>query len=244
MTQIETLFNWFKDQVGTAEVPKGSNNVIYNTKYYNRVVSGETYKWCLVFIWNGFSENGMSNLFYDGKKTASCTTFMEWAKKKGQWVTDGYQKGDIVFFDFDDAHNDVEHVGFVCGYVGGKLWTIEGNTNDKVDNVYRTIDKTVAGAYRPKYIEAESTPILSPSAPIKTVNRYEDIPIIRYGDTGRRVISLQIILEGFGYNVGPDGIDGEFGPNTRRALVAYQTAQGIKADGECGPEVQATFWGK
>lgn len=245
MTQIDKLFNWFQDQLGVIESPKGSNNVIYNTRYYGREVSGSQYMWCLVFIWNAFNANGMSGLFYDGKKTASCTVFMEWAKRTGQWVTDGFQKGDIVFFDYDNNTKDVEHVGFVCGYVGGKLWTIEGNTNDKVANVYRTIDQTVVGAYRPKYLDAATTPVIPTSQPsklTKAVSKYDDLPTIRFGDIGRKVISLQLLLEGYGYNVGPDGADGEFGPNTRKALSAYQTDKGLSPDGICGPLTHATFW--
>ena len=38
------------EQIGTKEVPSGSNNVKYNTWYYGRAVSGSSYPWCQVFV--------------------------------------------------------------------------------------------------------------------------------------------------------------------------------------------------
>lgn len=38
------------EQIGTKEVPSGSNKVKYNTWYYGRAVSGSAYPWCQVFV--------------------------------------------------------------------------------------------------------------------------------------------------------------------------------------------------
>lgn len=245
-SKIKTLYQWHQDQVGTMEDPKGSNNVIYNTLYYNRVINDPKYHWCLVYIWAGFHENGMDDLFYGGKKTASCTTFMNWAKSVNQWVTSEYKLGDIVFFNFDDNPWDVEHVGFYVGVLAnGKISTIEGNTNDKVAYVYRD-PKTVAGAYRPKYgdspvvIPSPSTP--EPNKPI--VNKASvSLPVLKQGDKGQAVKTLQRLLIANKYDVGPDRDDGDFGPNTKLGLRKYQSDHGILVDGICGPETHASFWG-
>ncbi len=48
------------------------------------------------------------------------------AKKLGQWVTGGYQRGDVAPFDWD-GNGVANHVGLVEGYNGKTLDTIEGN---------------------------------------------------------------------------------------------------------------------
>lgn len=39
-----------ESQVGTKEVPAGSNKVKYNTWYYGKEVSGSAYPWCMAFV--------------------------------------------------------------------------------------------------------------------------------------------------------------------------------------------------
>lgn len=56
---------------------------------------------------------------------------------------------------------------------------------------------------------------------------------LQQGSRGNAVKALQILLNGFGYNCGT--ADGVFGTKTLAALQKYQTAQGLSADGVCGP---------
>lgn len=245
MGQLASLYQWHRNQIGTKEDPKGSNNVIYNTMYYNRVISDSRYYWCLVYQWAGFHENGMDNLFYGGKKTASCTTFMNWAKSIGKWVTEGYKLGDLAFFNFDNNPRDSEHVGFVVGYSSnGKVHTIEGNHNDQVADVFRD-PSTIIGAYRPNYDDAPfndiSVPTPEPPKPIID-KAAVSLPIIRYGDKNDAVKMMQQILIAKGYSVGPDRDDGDFGLNTKLGLRQYQRDKGLMVDGICGPETHASFW--
>lgn len=58
-------------------------------------------------------------------------------------------------------------------------------------------------------------------------------PSLRTGDFGADVEKLQNALERHGFDVG--GIDGSFGPGTRAAVVRFQRAKGIDADGSVGP---------
>lgn len=51
------------------------------------------------------------------------------------------------------------------------------------------------------------------------------------------VSNLQTILQQAGYN--PGGIDGLYGPNTTAAVKAFQTANGLTADGIVGPQTLA-----
>jgi len=53
---------------------------------------------------------------------------------------------------------------------------------------------------------------------------------IRIGDSGAAVEQLQRDLQNLGYDVG--GVDGDFGPNTYKAVVAFQRDRGLTQDGE------------
>ena len=58
---------------------------------------------------------------------------------------------------------------------------------------------------------------------------------IHQGDRGDDVKEMQEILIRNGYNVGSTGADGIFGKNTKAAVVSFQKANGLAADGICGP---------
>jgi len=57
--------------------------------------------------------------------------------------------------------------------------------------------------------------------------------MLRMGSTGARVRELQVLLGRAGFKV---EVDGDFGPATKAALVAFQKKQKIKADGVAGPQ--------
>lgn len=58
--------------------------------------------------------------------------------------------------------------------------------------------------------------------------------ILRNGCTGDDVKELQSILIGLGYDCGTWGADGDFGDATEMAVVSFQKASGIDADGVAG----------
>ena len=58
-------------------------------------------------------------------------------------------------------------------------------------------------------------------------------PILRRGASGHEVVQLQERLAAAGFPPGP--IDGRFGAATEAALVAFQRAHELLADGVCGP---------
>lgn len=57
-------------------------------------------------------------------------------------------------------------------------------------------------------------------------------PTLRQGDRGVYVLILQDALNALGYTT--NTLDGEFGPNTRGALMAYQRNNDLSADGVTG----------
>ena len=123
----ERLLDAARAELGVKEAPPGSNNVKYNTAYYGREVNGRQFSWCLVFIWWLFQSLDASEMFYDGGRTASCTTFYRWSEKRGMVVHDNYRPGDLVFYDWDHS-GDCDHVGILADINGQSCRVIEGNT--------------------------------------------------------------------------------------------------------------------
>ena len=126
--KANTIVNKALSFVGVKESPTNSNNVRFNTDYDGRTVSGSEYPWCCVFVWGVFKMCNASPLFYGGKKTASCTTLMNWAKSVGKWHTSGYKHGDVVLYKFTKK-TGADHVGIVYKVCDGYVEAIEGNTS-------------------------------------------------------------------------------------------------------------------
>ncbi len=57
--------------------------------------------------------------------------------------------------------------------------------------------------------------------------------------TGEKVQEIQQALKAAGFD--PGVIDGEFGPHTHAAVVAFQLSRGLIADGEVGPQTAAAL---
>ncbi|MBE5802261.1 MAG: peptidoglycan-binding protein [Clostridiales bacterium] len=55
---------------------------------------------------------------------------------------------------------------------------------------------------------------------------------LKYGDSGSRVSELQAALLKLGFD--PNGVDGRFGAGTQRAVINFQKANGLTADGLAG----------
>ena len=60
------------------------------------------------------------------------------------------------------------------------------------------------------------------------------LSLLREGDTGEEVRTVQRLLEAMGYSVGPSGADGIFGADTRAGVLAFQKAERIDRDGIVG----------
>ncbi len=61
-------------------------------------------------------------------------------------------------------------------------------------------------------------------------------PTLKQGAKGQSVKNLQTRLRAHGHNV---SVDGQFGPATRNAVLAFQRAKGLGADGVVGPQTWA-----
>lgn len=134
-----------KSQIGVMESPANTNNVKYNTAFYNCHVYGQRYAWCAVFEWwcgnEAVKKYGGSNPFPKNANAAYAQDEIV-SKKGGKWVLKKttsskkrkealkkYKLGDVVCFDFGayDAYRD--HTGLVLSVEGNYVWTVEGNTS-------------------------------------------------------------------------------------------------------------------
>ena len=88
--------------------------------------------------------------------------------------------------------------------------------------------KTFHVAPSTKPIPAVTNPIIAPSASWPTLTR-----ILRWGDKGEDVKTLQKILNHLNFNAGAE--DGDFGDQTEGAVKAFQFKLGLLVDGEVGP---------
>ena len=72
-----------------------------------------------------------------------------------------------------------------------------------------------------------------PDVPVK--------PTLRRGCKGDAVVQLQNELVRRGYDIGPCGVDGDYGRATEAAVKNFQRDNGLAADGICGPMTYAAL---
>ena len=65
------------------------------------------------------------------------------------------------------------------------------------------------------------------------------MPILKQGSSGPDVQDLQQKLKDLGFD--PNGVDGNFGPGTKAAVIAFQQSKGLQADGVVGPATLAAL---
>ncbi len=158
MTPKDKLLDLARMELGRTE--SGNNNTPYGAAYG---LQGQP--WCVIFLWWLFREAGLSPLFYDGQKTASCGTLLRWARREGLTVpVDDVKPADVTILNFSgkkvNGELDTEHCGLVESVPRvGTIVAIEGNTSTGVGSqsngevVARKTRYTfqVVGVIRPKY---------------------------------------------------------------------------------------------
>lgn len=70
-----------------------------------------------------------------------------------------------------------------------------------------------------------------------------NLPVLKRGAKGETVRAMQHLLMGNGYDMEGYGADASFGGATERALKAFQSTNGLEADGSCGPLTWAKLLG-
>lgn len=90
-------------------------------------------EWCATFVsWCAYKDGSLDSSV---PKFAACQTQgVPWFKNRGQWAARGDitpVAGDIIFFDWE-PNASANHVGIVVGTDGTKVYTVEGNSSDRV----------------------------------------------------------------------------------------------------------------
>lgn len=230
----DTIINKAKSYIGTKESPANSNNVIFNTDYYGKVVSGNSFPWCCTFVWDIFRMCGLSKLFYGGNKTAYCPAVYDWGNKNKLTVAKSKgTKGDIILFDWN-KDGVADHIGFIVAKNSdGSYTTIEGNTSvtnnsngGEVQQRTRT-QSTIISIIRPKYTTTTTAKTAVTVA----------MPTLKAGSKGTQTKYLQKNLN----SVMSSGltVDGIFGTQTKLAVLAFQKKYKLSADGIYGPKSYA-----
>lgn len=143
---------------------------------------------------------------------------------------------------YNEAGNFFEKVGELAKSIGlgwGGDWTSIkdrphlyltdwGSTATKLKQQYGTPEKFMnewenSGSQKP----GESKPEITERSYLKR------------GDKGQKVKDMQVMLIGCGYSCGKYGADGDFGTNTKNALLKFQHDNGLKEDGLYGAASKA-----
>lgn len=147
----------------------------------------------------------------------------------------GLQPGDILWYHLSGTNG---HTAIYAG--NGRIVHARGQskggpaTGDQGDEIGITAYYRGSWQHVYRYVGGGAAAAPSGSAPAKptpaAVKRYPvstQMPIIKQGSVGRAAKVWQMII---GVNA-----DGEFGPNTHKATIQFQRANGLEQDGEVGP---------
>ena len=128
MTHFSKLLAWYSKEVGTTEVPLGSNKGP-RVHFYQSSTGAYNAAWCVSFLQKGLQENQVSRI---ADRSAGVFYVAGWARKHG--LTRSQPKpGYFVCF-----MRAAGHIGVVRAVTPTTFSTIEGNTTNKVrsDHVY------------------------------------------------------------------------------------------------------------
>lgn len=217
---------------GTGNWTKYARDIDSLKNFYNTAKNG--YMWCdLWYDWLLVTcfgpELGREMLCQPLKSAgAGCKFSVQYYKQYNRWFTSP-QPGDQIFFTY--APGEYSHTGIVEFVSDGQVTTIEGNASDQVmRKVYSINDSIIAGYGRPRW-----NLVTGATIPDNVVIER----ILKLGCKGDDVKQLQDDLIHMGYDVGPDGADGDYGYNTKNAVMKFQREHHIEpVDGEVGDDTR------
>jgi hypothetical protein len=225
-------------EVGYVEGPKD------NATKYGEFTKANFLAWCGSYVMWCANQAGVKV-----PNTVSTVAGADGFKKMKRWYdNDGAntpQPGDIVYFDFPgDGVDRISHVGIVVkDNKDGTMICLEGNTsgNEKGDqrnggecckkergylkNNKKKLLVGVVGWGRPDYVGSAAAPVAVKEVKEKdTTGKIYPGDTIDPGEAGIHVKTVQAALE-----IKP--ADGQFGPVTKKAVMAHQKAKKLAVTG-------------
>ena len=143
--------------------------------------------------------------------------------------------------DVKSVQNRLKALGYYTGTVDGKYGTgtIAAVTAFQTQNGLTSDGVAGSGTYKVLFSDsakpAGSTPTATPTpSPTPSLTPAYQVPsrTLRDGDSGEDVKSVQTRLKALGYYTGT--VDGKYGTGTIAAVTAFQTQNGLTADGVAG----------
>lgn len=217
--------NYMKANFGTSWE---KNSEAKQNKYYQAAVKGGKWIGHMVadcsglFVW-AYRELGSKDIYH-----GSNSIYNKNCKAKGV-LTEGKKEdkqpllpGTAVFTGTD---KDRGHIGL---YIGNGKVIEASNTDAGVITSNVTAGKWKWwGELKLVNYGGEAEPEPDPG---------DQLPTLRRGSKGLYVTKMQTELKQRGYDLGPYGIDGDFGKATEAAVRQFQKDWGLTQDGICGPK--------
>jgi len=231
--------DWMRARLGTGETPPGSNCVHGITDRYGLGCC----PWCAITCSLALLDSGFSG---DGGATIAMPSGLRTTSSKGwaycPYIVNDFRAAGLFGSDprvgamglMDWERNGVsDHVGFVESVVGGgSVVMLEGNTGNNVLERRRRSLSVFQGF---AYVPYDGVVVAgNPSVPGGMLGR---------GSRGDGVRRVQEALLAAGYDLGPSGADGDFGPATEGAVRAFQRDRSLEVDGVVGPQTEGALFG-
>ena len=238
-TTRETIIKQAQAWLGRNE-KDGTHKVIIDTYNSHKPLARGyavkyTDEWCATFITALAIKCNATDII---PKECSCSKMIELAKSKGIWVeADNYKPttADLILYYWSDngvgdCSSGANHIGIVEKVEGNTITVIEGNKGEAVAR--RNI------AVNGRYIRGFIVPKYTAAAKKEEGKIMIELNELRKGATGAQVKTLQRLLLALGYKMKSGlktyGVDGSFGTATYNAVIKYQKAKGLTADGIVG----------
>ena len=208
--------------------------------FYNGPKQG--YAWCDVFVdWcfvKCFGADVGRRMLYQPLQSAGagCTYSYQYFKAAGALYHDP-EPGDQIFFGSTTLST---HTGIVVDVDGQNVYTVEGNSGDAVQKrSYPLTCGNIVGYGRPDWDMApnDENDTTVPEAVTDAAaekNCTVLLPELSVGSNGKAVATVQFLLDKFGIPVGRWGVDGDFGEDTKKAVLQFQARRGLEQDGIVG----------
>ena len=200
--------------------------------YYQPGSNKNGFAWCDVYVDAMFLELTGSRALGEwlecqtGELGAACQYSANYYMQAGRYDREP-RLGDQIFFYADGC---IGHTGIVTRVENDGVYTVEGNSSDQVaERHYSIYSDYIAGFGHPRYD-------MEPGDIDPGPDPGQEYPMLKYGDKGIWVRTLQTMLQDLGYSVGPSGADGEFGYYTKSAVLQLQNKYGLEVNGEVGDD--------